>query len=118
MLVLKRKKDQEILIGHDIRIVVTEIHGGQVSLGITAPLHVSIDRAETVARRAEEALNAVRKAQGKEAKEWPEAITREEVESHIRDIAEGRCVCGELGDRKGDTMLCCSCGASWKAVHQ
>ena len=99
MLVLKRKKDQEILIGNDIRVVVTEIHGGQVSLGITAPLHVTIDRAETVARRAEEALQAVRRAQGK-------AVQEEDV----------KCTCGaSLGYPKaGDSYRCLQCGCFWE----
>lgn len=37
MLVLSRKTSQAILIRNDIRIVVLEIKGSRVKLGITAP---------------------------------------------------------------------------------
>lgn len=46
MLVLSRQKDQSIKIGDDIEIVVVDIRGDQVRLGITAPPEVSIHRRE------------------------------------------------------------------------
>ncbi len=46
MLVLSRKKDESIMIGEDIVILVAEIRGDKVRLGIEAPRHVSIYREE------------------------------------------------------------------------
>ena len=46
MLVLTRKTNEEIVIGNDIRITVVEIAPGRVKLGISAPRHVRVDRAE------------------------------------------------------------------------
>lgn len=46
MLVLSRKKDQEIMIGDGIRVMVVEIRGDKVRLGITAPRDVPVHRHE------------------------------------------------------------------------
>ncbi len=46
MLVLTRKKNEEIVIGESIRIMVVEIRGDKVRLGITAPSHVPVHRDE------------------------------------------------------------------------
>ena len=60
MLVLTRKTDQSILIGdpnggtEPIEVVVVEIRGDQVRLGIVAPRSVTVDRSEVAAsKRAE-----------------------------------------------------------------
>ncbi|MGZ3303849.1 MAG: carbon storage regulator [Isosphaeraceae bacterium] len=54
MLVLTRKTGQEIIIDGDIRVTVTSIGDGRVKIGISAPAHVKIDRAEVAARIAAE----------------------------------------------------------------
>lgn len=46
MLVLSRKEQEAIIIGRNIRIVVVEIRGERVQLGIEAPKEVRIDREE------------------------------------------------------------------------
>jgi len=46
MLVLTRRKKEEILIGEDIRIVVTEIRGDKVRIAIDAPKNVAVHRRE------------------------------------------------------------------------
>lgn len=46
MLVLSRTKNQEIMIGDNIRITVIEIRGDKVRLGITAPRDVAVHRHE------------------------------------------------------------------------
>ena len=46
MLVLSRKKNESIIIGDDITIMVVEIRDGKVRLGIEAPKEVPIHRAE------------------------------------------------------------------------
>lgn len=46
MLVLTRKPGQTIRVGDDVEIVVVEVRGDQVRLGIRAPRDVSIVRGE------------------------------------------------------------------------
>lgn len=46
MLVLSRRPLESIVINEDIRITVVEIGHGKIRLGIEAPRHVSVDRAE------------------------------------------------------------------------
>ncbi len=46
MLVLSRKKNESIVIRDDISIVVVEIRGDKVRLGITAPKEVPVHRQE------------------------------------------------------------------------
>ena len=46
MLVLSRKKNESIVINDDITIVVVEIRGDKVRLGIEAPREVPVHRRE------------------------------------------------------------------------
>jgi carbon storage regulator len=46
MLVLSRKKGESIMIGDDIELVVVEIKGDQVRLGVKAPKHIEVYRNE------------------------------------------------------------------------
>ncbi|MGE3315952.1 MAG: carbon storage regulator CsrA [Planctomycetaceae bacterium] len=46
MLVLSRKKDEKIIIGDKITIMVIEIRGDKVRLGIEAPKEVTVHRQE------------------------------------------------------------------------
>ena len=46
MLVLSRYKDESIMIGQDIEIVIVEVRGNKVRLGISAPKHVPVHRRE------------------------------------------------------------------------
>ena len=46
MLVLSRKKGEEIVVGENIRIVVSAIAGNRVRIGIQAPDDVDIRRGE------------------------------------------------------------------------
>lgn len=54
MLILSRQTGQSLIIGDDITITVQAIKGNQVSLGISAPASVCIDRREV--REAKEAM--------------------------------------------------------------
>lgn len=56
MLVLSRKKDEKIIIGDQITLMVIEIRGDKVRLGIDAPKDVSVHR--------EEVYQAIRAEQG------------------------------------------------------
>ncbi|HNU92995.1 MAG TPA: carbon storage regulator CsrA [Spirochaetota bacterium] len=46
MLVLARKLNESIIIGDDIEVVVIDIKGDQVKLGISAPKRISVHRKE------------------------------------------------------------------------
>jgi carbon storage regulator len=46
MLVLTRKKNQSIIINDNIEVVVVDIKGDQVKLGINAPKNISVHRKE------------------------------------------------------------------------
>ena len=46
MLVLSRKKDEKIVIGDNITLMVIEIRGDKVRLGIEAPRDVTVHREE------------------------------------------------------------------------
>lgn len=46
MLVLSRKKNESIIINNDISIVVVEIRGDKVRLGIEAPKDIPVHRRE------------------------------------------------------------------------
>ncbi|OWK42152.1 carbon storage regulator [Fimbriiglobus ruber] len=54
MLVLTRKIGEEIVVEGGIRITVTAIGNDRVKIGISAPPHVKVDRAEVAARIAAE----------------------------------------------------------------
>lgn len=46
MLVISRKRDEEIVINDDISIVVVDIRGDKVRLGVSAPGTVPVHRRE------------------------------------------------------------------------
>jgi carbon storage regulator len=49
MLVLTRRANQSIVIGHDVVVTVLEVRGDQVRLGIKAPRSVTVHREEVYA---------------------------------------------------------------------
>jgi len=46
MLVLSRKRDEQIIIGDGITITIVEIRGDKVRLGIEAPADIPVHRQE------------------------------------------------------------------------
>jgi carbon storage regulator len=50
MLVLGRRQGENIRIGDDIKVIVLEVRGGQIKLGIEAPLSVQVHREEIYER--------------------------------------------------------------------
>tara|TARA_Y100000310_G_scaffold332424_1_gene407971 strand:- start:3695 stop:3904 length:210 start_codon:yes stop_codon:yes gene_type:complete len=46
MLVLSRQRDESIMIGDDVEIIIVDIRGDKVRLGITAPNDVPVHRKE------------------------------------------------------------------------
>lgn len=80
MLVLSRTPDQVIRIGDDIEIVVIDIRGNKVRLGIKAPKSIPVHRQEVyeaivetgVDRKAEEFAADGKIAEGREAMDYAE----------------------------------------------
>ncbi len=58
MLVLTRKVGQSIVIGDEVEIVVLEVRGEQVRIGIRAPKTVSVHRKEIYDQIRDENVNA------------------------------------------------------------
>ena len=72
MLVLSRKKNESIVINDDITIVVVEIRGDKVRLGVEAPKEVPVHRREVydAIKRSEQERNGAEGAdQNKTASE-------------------------------------------------
>jgi carbon storage regulator len=46
MLVLTRKLNESIMIGHEVKITVVDVRGDQVKLGISAPRQIAVHREE------------------------------------------------------------------------
>ena len=67
MLVLSRKKNQSIIINDDITIVVVEIRGDKVRLGVEAPKEIPVHRNE-VYEAIRQRTNKPESAQGEETK--------------------------------------------------
>ena len=61
MLVLSRKKNESIVINNDITIVVVEIRGDKVRLGVEAPTSIGVHRHEVwaaIQRQKEETVKS------------------------------------------------------------
>lgn len=106
MLVLSRKKNQSIIIDHDITIEVVEIRGDNVRLGITAPRHISVNRKEieeAILRNAEQELVA----ESDVAVSGPKRTSGDLLRELIRENKElyeaakdlNNCLCGAAGPR-------------------
>jgi carbon storage regulator len=59
MLVLARRLNESIMIGDDIEVVVIDIKGDQVKLGIRAPKRVTVHRKEIYEEIRKENIAAV-----------------------------------------------------------
>lgn len=93
MLILTRRVGESIRIGDDITVVVIEIKGGQVRLGVEAPQGVAIDRQEIRLRKEAGLLPAPTKtadeplyANRTEA-EWRQLLADEQRERERSDDA-------------------------------
>ncbi|MBO5228133.1 MAG: carbon storage regulator CsrA [Lachnospiraceae bacterium] len=67
MLALSRKKEEAIIINNDIEIVVLEIKGDQVKLGISAPKSVPVYRKEVYVQIQESNTESASSADAMEA---------------------------------------------------
>ena len=46
MLVLSRYKDESIMVGENVEVIIVDVRGNKVRLGITAPKDISVHRKE------------------------------------------------------------------------
>ena len=97
MLVLSRQKDESIVIGDDggIEIVIVDVRGDKVRLGITAPKEIPVHRREiydAIQREKAEAKAAeAQAAEGKPEKASEEQLEEDgpsEVENEAAETAE------------------------------
>lgn len=63
MLVLTRRANQSIMIGHEIVVTVLEVRGDQVRLGIKAPRSIDVHREEIFAQLQQANRDAVKPSQ-------------------------------------------------------
>ncbi len=90
MLVLSRKKNESIVINHDITVVVVEIRGDKVRLGVEAPKEVPVHRKEVY-----DAIHGLNDQKGKKAEKEqqqqkpPLGLYREEPDTPPAPAAEG-----------------------------
>ncbi len=60
MLVLTRKTGESITIGNEIKIIVLEVKGKQVKIGIDAPPYIPVHRLEVYQKIQEENIRAAK----------------------------------------------------------
>jgi carbon storage regulator len=80
VLVLTRRADQSIMIGHDVVVTVLEVRGDQVRLGIRAPREVDVHREEVFA-----ALQNANRAAVLESTEAARSVARLRAPKGARD---------------------------------
>jgi len=72
MLVLSRQRDESIMIGDDVEIIIVDVRGDKVRLGITAPKNIPVHRREIYDAIQRE------KSEKKESQEQQEAEPKQE----------------------------------------
>ena len=79
MLVLSRQRDESIMIGDDVEIIIVDVRGDKVRLGITAPKNIPVHRREIYdAIKREKGLSPESKEQnGKETSAEPDKDTEQ-----------------------------------------
>lgn len=70
MLVLTRKLNESIMIGHDVKITVVDVRGDQVKLGISAPRQIAVHREEVYLEIQRESRGAIPAAEAVEEAGW------------------------------------------------
>ncbi len=75
MLVLSRTRDESIMIGDDVEIIIVDVRGDKVRLGITAPKSIPVHRREIYDAIQRE------KNEKKELDKKPQAEQKEEPQS-------------------------------------
>ncbi|MFQ5587940.1 MAG: carbon storage regulator [Nitrospiria bacterium] len=78
MLILRRKAGEAISIGDGIRVVIVEIHGNQIKVGVDAPIGVPVYRDEVLAKIKAENL--------KSAKTFPDFFQTEFIQEIMKKV--------------------------------
>ncbi len=75
MLVLSRQRDESIMIGDDVEIIIVDVRGDKVRLGITAPKTIPVHRREiydAIQREKEESRKQQEKEPQKQQEKEPQ----------------------------------------------
>ncbi len=74
MLVLSRQRDESIMIGDNVEIIIVDVRGDKVRLGITAPKEIPVHRREIYdAIQREKAQKKESQAEQPETPQTPES---------------------------------------------
>lgn len=79
MLVLSRKKNESIVINDNITILVVEIRGDKVRLGVDAPKEVPVHRREV--------FDAIRRNEAAAAQKPPTAVKDDTADKTAADVS-------------------------------
>jgi len=88
MLVLSRQRDESIMIGDDVEIIIVDVRGDKVRLGITAPKNIPVHRREIydAIQREKREKEKPQKQQEKESQaqqgKKPQAQQEKESQTH------------------------------------
>ncbi len=82
MLVLSRQRDESIMIGDDVEIIIVDVRGDKVRLGITAPKSIPVHRREIYDAIQRE------KAEKKDAQKQPEPEAKQEEKPQAQQESE------------------------------
>jgi len=82
MLVLSRQRDESIMIGDDVEIIIVDVRGDKVRLGITAPKEIPVHRREIydAIQREKAEKEQIEKAEKKESHEPSESEPKADAE--------------------------------------
>ena len=81
MLVLSRHKDESIMIGGNVEVMIVSVRGNKVQLGITAPKEISVHRKEVyeaIQREKNTKINQC-KSRTQESQNFPQWV-------HVRSL--------------------------------
>ena len=82
MLVLSRKKNESIVINDDITIVVVEIRGDKVRLGVEAPKEVPVHRREV--------FDAIRRNEAAPGEQTPGGSRKDQPDGDATSSSTGK----------------------------
>jgi len=77
MLVLSRQRDESIMIGDDVEIIIVDVRGDKVRLGITAPKNIPVHRREIY-----DAIQREKEESQKQHEKEPQKQQEKETQTH------------------------------------
>ncbi len=82
MLVLSRQRDESIMIGDNVEIIIVDVRGDKVRLGITAPKEIPVHRRE-IYDAIQREKKQKKELQGQQEKEPETPQTTKESEKQL-----------------------------------